>query len=168
MNRRRVMGVGAAVVLAGLGSVGVISWANSTKQSAEAQEAQTPVVIVDHHVPKGANGATIEGATHVGSVQQKALQPGALTSEAEIGNQVAISDLEPGDQLIAARLGAAVNDLPARTVEMSPAAAAGTSTRTKARCPVVEGSMAAAAAKPTASAVRARVERIPRPARESR
>ena len=36
-------------------------------------------------------------ATHVGTVQQKALQPGALTSEDQIGTQVAAADLQPGD-----------------------------------------------------------------------
>jgi cyanate lyase len=39
MNRRRVLGVGAAAVLAGLGAVGVVSWASSTKSSAEDQQS---------------------------------------------------------------------------------------------------------------------------------
>jgi pilus assembly protein CpaB len=86
--------------------VGLVSWANSTKDIAEAAEAQTAVVIVDKLVPKGADAADIKAATHVGTVQQKALQPGALTSEDQIGNQVALSDLQPGDQLVKARLGA--------------------------------------------------------------
>jgi pilus assembly protein CpaB len=119
MNRRRAAGIGAAVVLAGVGAVGAISWANSTKDSAEAREAQTAVVIVDAHVPKGADAKTIEAATHVGSVQTKALAQGALTSEDQIGNQQAIADLEPGDQLVAARLGTPVSGLPAGTVEMA-------------------------------------------------
>src|SRR5262245_266754 len=106
MNRRRVTGAIVAVALAGAGAVGLVSWANSTKADAEASEAQTAVVIVDKQVPKGADAATIKVATHMGTVQQKALQPGALTSEAQIGNQVAASDLQPGDQLVAARLAA--------------------------------------------------------------
>jgi pilus assembly protein CpaB len=108
MNRRRVTGAIVAMALAGVGAVGLVSWANSTKNVAEASEAQTAVIIVDKQVPKGADAATIKAATHVGTVQQKALQPGALTSEAQIGNQVASSDLEPGDQLVKARLAAAV------------------------------------------------------------
>ena len=78
MNRRRVLGVGCAVVLAGLGSVGVISWASSTKSSAEDQQSQTAVVIVDKHVPKGADGATIIASSHAGTVQQKDLAAGVL------------------------------------------------------------------------------------------
>jgi pilus assembly protein CpaB len=110
MNRRRVIGVGAAVVLAGLGAVGVVSWAKSTKNSAEAQEAQTAVVIVDKHVPKGSNADVIRASTHEATIQLKNRQPGALTNEAQIGNQIAAADLESGDQLIAARLSAQAPD----------------------------------------------------------
>jgi pilus assembly protein CpaB len=118
MNRRRVLGVGCAVVLAGLGSVGVISWASSTKSSAEDQQSQTAVVIVDKHVPKGADGATIIASSHAGTVQQKDLAAGALTSESQVGAQVAAADLYPGDQLIKDRLAAKVdNGLPAGTME---------------------------------------------------
>ncbi len=104
MNRRRVLGVGTAIVLAGLGATGLVTWANSAKSSAAAQQAQTAVVIVDKQVPKGADAATIKAATHVGSVERQNLAPGALTSEEQIGTQVAAADLESGDQLVEARL----------------------------------------------------------------
>ena len=119
MNRRRVTGAIVAMALAGVGAVGLVSWANSTKADAEASEAQTAVVIVDKQVPKGADAATIKAATHVGTVQRKALQPGALTSEEQIGNQVAVSDLQPGDQLVKARLAAAVQSDHADKVTIS-------------------------------------------------
>ena len=122
MNRRRVLGGSAAVVLAGLGSLGVISWASSTKNDAEAQQAQTAVVIVDKHVPKGSDAATIAAATHESTIQRKSLAAGALISEAEIGSQVAASDLYPGDQLVKDRLAAAVdNTIPADKVQISAA-----------------------------------------------
>jgi pilus assembly protein CpaB len=120
MNRRRVLGGSAAVVLAGLGSLGVISWASSTKNDAEAQQSQTAVVIVDKHVPKGSDAATIAAATHESTIQRKSLAAGALISEAEIGSQVAASDLYPGDQLVKDRLAAAVdNTIPADKVQIS-------------------------------------------------
>ena len=59
-------------------------------------------------MPKGADAATILAATHVGTIQQKNLAAGAITSEAQIGNQVAAADLYPGDQLVKARLAAQV------------------------------------------------------------
>jgi pilus assembly protein CpaB len=112
------LGVGCAVVLAGLGSVGVVSWASSTKSSAEDQQSQTAVVIVDKHVPKGADAATILAGTHEGTVQLKNLAADALTSESQVGNQVAVADLYPGDQLVKDRLAAKVdNGLPAGSVE---------------------------------------------------
>jgi pilus assembly protein CpaB len=118
MNRRRVLGVGCAVVLAGLGSVGVVSWASSTKSSAEDQQSQTAVVIVDKHVPKGADAATILAGTHEGTVQLKNLAADALTSESQVGAQVATADLYPGDQLVKNRLATKVdNGLPAGSVE---------------------------------------------------
>jgi pilus assembly protein CpaB len=118
MNRRRVLGVGAAVVLAGLGAVGALSWASSTKSSAEAEQSQTAVVIVDKHIPKDADAATILAGTHEGTVQQKDLAKGAITSDAQVGTQVASADLYPGEQLIKARLATKVeNGLPAGAVE---------------------------------------------------
>ena len=76
MNRRRVIGGVAAVSLAGLGAVGLASWATDTKASAEDQQAQTAVIIVDEHVPKGADAATILAGTHEGTVQRKSLARG--------------------------------------------------------------------------------------------
>jgi pilus assembly protein CpaB len=119
MNRRRAAGIGAAVLLGIVGAAGAISWANSTKDSAEASQAQTAVVIVDTRVPKGADANTIKNAVHQGTVQQNSLAPGALTSEDQIGAQVALADLLPGDQLVKDRLGAKVDELPAGTVEMA-------------------------------------------------
>jgi pilus assembly protein CpaB len=118
MDRRRAAGIGVAVILAGVGATGAISWANSAKSSAEARETQTGVVIVDTRVPKGADADTIKAATHEGTVQQKALQPGALTSEEQIGSQVALADLLPGDQLVKDRLGSKAA-VPTGTTEMS-------------------------------------------------
>jgi pilus assembly protein CpaB len=119
-NRRRVMGIGAAVVLAGLGAAGLVGWAHGTRADAEDQQSLVPVVIVDKQVPQGADAATIAAATHQGTVQLKYRQSGALTSEAQIGNQVAAATLEPGDQLVAARLAAKVeNAVPADKVQIS-------------------------------------------------
>jgi pilus assembly protein CpaB len=119
MIRRRAAGIGAAVVLAGLGATGAVAWANSAKTSADASQAQTAVVIVDTRVPKGSDANAIKAATHEGTVQQKALAPGALTSEDQIGTQVALADLLPGDQLVKDRLGANDDGLPAGTTEMA-------------------------------------------------
>ena len=55
-------------------------------------------------IPKGADAETIKAATEVGTVQARSKQPGALDRKEAIGAQVAATDLQPGDQLLAARL----------------------------------------------------------------
>jgi pilus assembly protein CpaB len=118
MNRRRAIGIGSAVVLAGLGTGGVTSWATTTKRAAEDQQSQTPVVIIDKRVPKGADAATILASSHVGTVPRKDLATDALTSDSEVGTQVTSAELYPGDQLIKDRLAMQVdNGLPAGSVE---------------------------------------------------
>jgi pilus assembly protein CpaB len=120
MNSRRVLGVSTAAVLAGLGAVGVVSWASTTKSSAEEQQDQTAVLIVDEHVPEGAAAETILARTHEGTVQQKYLAAGAVTSDAQIGAQVAIADMYPGEQVVKDRLAAKVDSgVPADKVQVS-------------------------------------------------
>ena len=110
MNRRSVAGIGVAVVLAGLGATGARLVGQLGQEQCRGSQAQTAVVIVDKHVPKGADAATIMTATHEGTVQQKDLAPGALTSEDQIGSQVALADLLPGDQLVKDRLASNVDE----------------------------------------------------------
>jgi|RhiMetdeSRZDD1v2_1073273.scaffolds.fasta_scaffold180361_2 pilus assembly protein CpaB len=120
MNGRRVLGVSAAAVLAGLGAVGVVTWANTSKSNAEEQQSQTAVLIVDQHVPKGADAATILAGTHVGTVQRKSLAVGALTSDAQVGAQVAAGDMYPGEQVVKDRLAAKVDTgVPTDKVQVS-------------------------------------------------
>ena len=120
MNRRRVLGTVAAVALAGVGAIGLVSWANSTKDSAEAAQAQTAVLIVDKHIPKGATAATILDSTHVGTVQQKSLAGGAVTGDGQVGTLLAAADMYPGEQVVKDRLVAQLdNGVPADKVQVS-------------------------------------------------
>jgi pilus assembly protein CpaB len=104
MSIRRVAGVGLAVLLAGVGTLGLVSYVQTARADAEAQGGPTPVVIVDKLVPKGADADTIAASTHEGTVQRRSKQPGALAGEGEIGDRTAAVDLLPGDQLVAGRL----------------------------------------------------------------
>jgi pilus assembly protein CpaB len=120
MNRRRVLGTVAAVALAGVGAIGLVSWANSTKDSAEAAQAQTAVLIVDKLIPKGATAATILDSTHVGTVQQKSLASGAITSDGQVGTLLAAADMYPGEQVVKDRLVAQLdNGIPADKVQVA-------------------------------------------------
>ncbi len=105
-NKRRIIGIVAATVLALIGTVALVSYVRSATDKAVANEALVDVYVVDQFVPKGAEPGTIESAVSVEQVPARLVQVGALTDLEQVGDQVAASDLQPGDQLLAARLAA--------------------------------------------------------------
>ena len=105
-NRRRIIGIVTATVLALVGTVALVSYVRSATDDAIADEALVDVYVVDEFVPKGAEPATIMSAVSVEQVPARLIQDGALTDLDQVGEQVAASDLQPGDQLLAARLAA--------------------------------------------------------------
>ena len=62
------------------------------------------VYVVDKLVPKGAAAETIKASVSVEQIPARLEQPGAITDLDEVGANVAATDLQPGDQLLAARL----------------------------------------------------------------
>jgi pilus assembly protein CpaB len=119
-NRRRTLGILLAVLLAGAGTAALVSYVQSAKDEALAAEALVDVYVVDRIVPKGADAATIRSSISLEKVPARLKQPGAVTSTEVIGSQVAATDLQPGDQLVEARLvGAATPSAPADKVQIS-------------------------------------------------
>jgi pilus assembly protein CpaB len=105
-NKRRIIGIVAATLLALIGTVSLVGYVRSAKDKAVAQEALVDVYVVDEFVPKGAEPETIAAAVSLEQVPARLKQAGAITSLETLGDQVAAADLEPGDQLLAARLAA--------------------------------------------------------------
>jgi pilus assembly protein CpaB len=103
-NKRRIIGILAAVVLATIGTVALVGYVQSAKDKAVAQEALVEVYVVDKVVPKGAAAETIKSSVSIEQVPARLEQPGAITDLKELGANVAATDLQPGDQLLAARL----------------------------------------------------------------
>jgi pilus assembly protein CpaB len=58
-------------------------------------------------------------SSHESTVERRNLAEGAITSDSQIGSQVAASDLEPGDQLVKARLATQVPDEHADKLKIS-------------------------------------------------
>jgi len=104
-NKRRILGLVAAMLLALVGTVSLVAYVRSAKDQAVAQEELVDVYVVDEFVPKGADPDTIKSSVEIEQVPARLMQTGALTDLGAIGDQVAASDLQPGDQLLAARLG---------------------------------------------------------------
>ena len=103
-NKRRIIGIVAAVLLALVGTVSLVAYVNSAKDNAVADEALVDVLVVDEFVPKGAASESIAASVSIEQVPARLKQPGAITELADLGNDVAATDLQPGDQLLQARL----------------------------------------------------------------
>ncbi len=105
-NKRRIIGIVAAVLLALVGTVSLVAYVNSAKDNAVADEALVDVYVVDEFVPKGAASETIAASVSVEQVPARLKQAGAITDLSSLGDEVAAADLQPGDQLLTARLAA--------------------------------------------------------------
>jgi pilus assembly protein CpaB len=103
-NKRRITGILAALVLAIIGTVALAGYMQSAKNKAVAQEAMVEVYVVDKLVPKGAEAETIKASVSLEKVPNRLKQSGAITDLKAVGANVAVTDLQPGDQLLAARL----------------------------------------------------------------
>lgn len=103
-NRRRIIGIVAALLLAIIGTAALVSYVQSAKEDAVADEELVDVYVVQNPVPKGADEAAIAAAVGVEQVPARLVQEGAITDLGAIDDQVAAADLLPGDQLLSARL----------------------------------------------------------------
>src|SRR4029077_1454731 len=103
-NKRRTIGILAAIVLAIVGTVALMGYVQSAKKDAVASEALVDVYVVDKLVPKGAEAETIKASVSVEHVPSRLKQAGAITDLSAVGANVASTDLQPGDQLLTARL----------------------------------------------------------------
>jgi pilus assembly protein CpaB len=103
-NRRRITAIVTAMLLAIIGTVALVGYVQSAKDNAVGKEALVDVYVVDKLVPKGAEAATIKSSVSLAHVPTRLKQSGAITDLDAVGANVAATDLQPGDQLLAARL----------------------------------------------------------------
>jgi pilus assembly protein CpaB len=103
-NRRRIFGIVIATILAIAGTVALVGYVQSAKNHAEAKEALVDVYVVNKVIPKGADAETVKSSVSIDKVPQRLMQPGAITNLSELGSKVTTVDLQPGDQLLLARL----------------------------------------------------------------
>jgi pilus assembly protein CpaB len=103
-NKRRITGIVAAMLLAIIGTVALMGYVRSAKDRAAADESLVDVYVVDKLVPKGAEPDSIKSSVSIAHVPTRLKQPGAITDLGAVGVNVAATDLQPGDQLLAARL----------------------------------------------------------------
>jgi len=105
-NNRRVIGVVAATLLATIGTAALVGYVRSAKDKAIGDETLIDVYVVDELVPKGSGPDDIKASVSLAKVPARLKQAGAITDLDDVGENVAAADLQPGDQLVAARLAA--------------------------------------------------------------
>ena len=103
-NRRRIIVILSAAILAVVGTVALVGYVQSAKDKAVAEEALVEVYVVDRFVPKGAAAETIKASVSIEQIPARLEQPGTILNLDDVGENVAGADLQPGDQLLAARL----------------------------------------------------------------
>jgi pilus assembly protein CpaB len=104
-KKRRIIGIIAAVLCASVGTMALVGYVSSAKNKAEAKEALTDVYIVNKLVPKGSDADAIKASVSTDKVPNRLVQPGAVKDLQEVSpDNVAATDLQPGDQLLTARL----------------------------------------------------------------
>jgi pilus assembly protein CpaB len=103
-NTRRITGIVTAITLAIIGTVALVGYVQSAKDKAVAEEALVDVYVLDELVPMGAAPETIKSSVSLEQVPARLKQSGAITDLDAVGENVAATDLQPGDQLLAARL----------------------------------------------------------------
>ena len=121
--RRRLIAALAALVLAAAGAVVLLAYVRGADARALAGVQTVDVLMVDRPVAEGTPGEDLADLVRTERLPAKAAVPGGVTDLDALSGQVATADLQPGEQLLAARF-AAPEDL---TVPGTVAAPAGTS-----------------------------------------
>jgi pilus assembly protein CpaB len=103
--KRKIIGVLAALVLAGIGTTALVAYVESAKDQAVAAEALVDVYVVNSTIPKGTSAGDIAQSVKVTQVPAKVLVDDAVTDLDAIDEDlVAAVDLEAGEQLLSSRL----------------------------------------------------------------
>ena len=104
--RRRLLAALAALVLAALGAVVLLAYVRGADARALAGMQTVDVLVVDRPVPEGTPGEELAELVRTERLPARAAVPGAVTDLDELAGRVATVDLQPGEQLLAARFAA--------------------------------------------------------------
>ncbi|MFW3172714.1 Flp pilus assembly protein CpaB [Geodermatophilus sp. CPCC 206100] len=101
--RRRLLAAAAALVLAVAGTVVLLAYVRGADARALAGVRTVEVLVVDQLVPEGTRGDDLAELVRTEQLPAKAAAEGVVTDLATLAGQVATVDLQPGEQLLAAR-----------------------------------------------------------------
>ena len=104
--RRRILAATAALVLLVAGTVVLLAYVRGADARALAGVRTTEVLVVDQVVPAGTPAADLTALVRTDVLPEKAALAGRVSDLDELAGQVATVDLQPGEQLLAARFAA--------------------------------------------------------------
>ena len=104
--RRRLLAALAALLLALVGTVVLVAYAQGADRRALAGVRTVPVLVVDQPVAEGTRGDELSALVRTEQLPSKAVVDGRVTDLADLAGQVATADLQPGEQLLASRFAA--------------------------------------------------------------
>ncbi|SDD16106.1 pilus assembly protein CpaB [Geodermatophilus telluris] len=102
---RRLLAALAALLLALVGTVVLVAYVRAADARALAGVETVEVLVVDQPVPEGTPAGDLEDLVRTELLPAKAAAEGRVTDLAELAGRVATADLQPGEQLLAARFG---------------------------------------------------------------
>jgi pilus assembly protein CpaB len=114
--RRRLLAAAAALVLAAVGGTVLLAYARGADARAMAGLQTQTVLVAADRIPAGTPAAGLAKQVRSQVLPATAVVPGAVRDLAALGSRVTTTELEPGEQLLASRFGAASALLPPGTV----------------------------------------------------
>lgn len=100
---KRIIGVGLALLLAGVGTLVLVVWVQSAEDRALAGEEVVDVLVVTQEIERGTAAEDIAQAVALEQVPLKVRAEGSVSELDALDGLVAAVDLLPGEQLTAAR-----------------------------------------------------------------
>ncbi|WP_409333110.1 Flp pilus assembly protein CpaB [Trujillonella humicola] len=100
---RRLLAALAALLLAAVGAVVLLAYVRGADERALEGVQAVEVLVVDEPVPAGTSGEELEDLVRTTLVPAKTAVEGRVTDLDQLAGLVADVDLEPGEQLLAAR-----------------------------------------------------------------
>jgi pilus assembly protein CpaB len=101
--RRRFLAAVAALVLLVVGTLVLVAWVNGAEKRALAGVRTVEVLVADQKIPEGTPADELADLVRVETLPAKAVLAGRVTALAELDGRIATVDLQPGEQLLAAR-----------------------------------------------------------------
>ncbi len=103
VNRQKLVGIVASVVLAGVGTGLLVTYVRSAEDRALEGEKTASVLVVTDTIPKGTRAEDITGKVKTEQVPTKVMANGAIATLGPIAGRVSAVDLLPGEQLVSTR-----------------------------------------------------------------